>query len=41
MTRTERIKAAAARYGLTDPSPDDVLAEAWPYYNHDAIHTKG
>jgi hypothetical protein len=41
MTRHERIAAAAARYGMTEPSPDDVLMEHWTRYNDDAIHTKG
>jgi cytochrome c1 len=41
MTRHERIAAAAARYGMTEPSPDDVLMEHWTRYNDDAIHTRG
>ena len=35
------IHLAASRYGLTDPSPDDILGAAWPRYNEDAIHTAG
>lgn len=38
---TRTIDHAAERYGLTDPSPDDVLSARWPLYNSDAIHTKG
>lgn len=42
MKRRELLKWAASRYGLVDPSPDDVLSARWPQYNTgDQIHVSG
>lgn len=33
MERRELLKWAASRYGLVDPSPDDILGTRWPLYS--------
>lgn len=42
MRRPELLRWAASRYGLIDPSPDDVLMARWPLYDKgDRIHVGG
>lgn len=42
MKRRELLKWAASRYGLVDPSPDDILSARWPQYDRgDRIHISG
>ena len=42
MKRSELVRWAASRYGLIDPSPDDILMRRWVHYDKgDQIHVTG